>query len=115
MQRRSISCSQPAPTWTLTRTSQRRTAPRSAHEGPSARLEVYIATHCPTCAESRALVRAVAEWFPDVEVSLVDLDAGGTAPERMVAVPTYLLNGKILWLCNPAPDEVFERLSAAVA
>lgn len=74
-----------------------------------------MAAHCPTCAESLALARAVAERFPDVEVSLVDLDTGGTAPEPVVAVPTYLLDGKVLWLGNPTPDELFARLSAAAA
>ena len=32
-----------------------------------------------------------------------------------VAVPTYVMNGRVVWLGNPAPEELFARLQEAVA
>lgn len=34
-------------------------------------------------------------------------------PEAVVAVPTYLLDGVVVSLGNPAPEELFARLDAA--
>jgi len=33
----------------------------------------------------------------------------------VVAVPTYVMDGSVVWLGNPAPEELFARLQEAVA
>ncbi len=78
-------------------------------------LEVYVARHCRGCGEAQRLAREAATRFPTVEVRVVDLDDGTRPPEAVVAVPTYLLDGRVAWLGNPAPEELFARLSEAVA
>jgi len=79
------------------------------------RLEVYVSSHCHTCGEAQRLTREAATRFPSVDVRLVDIDDGGPVPEVIVAVPTYVMNGRVVWLGNPAPEELFARLQEAVA
>ncbi len=79
------------------------------------RLEVYVSSHCAGCGEAVRLAREAATHFPGMDVRLVDLDDGGEIPEVVVAVPTYVMDGRVAWLGNPAPEELFARLHAAVA
>lgn len=79
------------------------------------RLEVYVSSHCRTCDEAQRLAREAATRFPSVDVRLVDLDDGEPVPEVVVAVPTYVMDGRVVWLGNPAPEELFARLQEAVA
>lgn len=83
--------------------------------GRRVRLEVYVASHCSRCGEAQRLAREAAARFPSAEVRVVHLDKGAQTPETVVAVPTYLMDGRVAWLGNPAPEELFARLSKAVA
>lgn len=74
------------------------------------RLVVYVSSHCRTCDQAQRLAREAATRFPSVEVRLVDLDDGEPVPEVVVAVPTYVMDGRVAWLGNPAPEELFARL-----
>ncbi len=78
------------------------------------RLDVYVARHCSGCREARRLAGEVAARFASVDVRVIDLDDGGIAPELVVAVPTYVLDGRVAWLGNPSPEELFSRLREAV-
>jgi len=50
-----------------------------------------------------------------VTVQVVDLDAEQTPlPEFIVAVPTYVFDGRVVWLGNPSSEELFARLGEAV-
>ncbi len=79
------------------------------------RLEVYVSSHCGGCGEAVRLAREAAARFPTMDVRLVDLDDGGAAPDAVVAVPTYVMDGRVVWLGNPAPEELYARLHAAVS
>ena len=49
-------------------------------------------------------------------VRVIDLDrAGAPPPEGVVAVPTYVLDGQVVSLGNPYPEELFARLHEADA
>jgi Thioredoxin domain len=78
-------------------------------------LEVYVSSHCLNCGEARSLAHEAAARFPGVAVRVVDLDVDQTPlPEAIVAVPTYVLNGRVIALGNPYPEELFARLHGAV-
>ncbi|MGH3717124.1 MAG: thioredoxin family protein [Micromonosporaceae bacterium] len=79
------------------------------------RLEVYVSSHCRTCGEAQRLAQEAATRFPSVDVRVIDLDGGGPVPEVVVAIPTYVMDGGVVWLGNPAPEELFARLHEAVA
>lgn len=66
-------------------------------------LEIYVAPSCGGCAiahQRASELRALA--LPNVEIRIVDLgDPGASRPWQVFAVPTYLLDGKVLSLGNP--------------
>ncbi len=95
--------------------SQTTTADRlQRKEAP--RLEVYVSTMCPNCGEAVRLAEEAAARYPDAVVRVIDLDQldGRPPPDPVVAVPTYLLNGRVVSLGNPYPEELFARLHEAI-
>ena len=83
---------------------------------PAPCLEVYVSRHCPNCGEARQLAKEAAALFPGVVVRVIDLDRVATPPpEAVVAVPTYLLDGRVVSLGNPYPEELFALLREADA
>jgi predicted thioredoxin/glutaredoxin len=74
------------------------------------RLDIYIADHCENCQEALRLA-ALARTTPGIEVRVINLDTTTEAiPARIVATPTYLLDGRVVSLGNPHPDELFRLL-----
>ena len=55
------------------------------------RLDIYIDHCCENCDHARQIAEQVRERMPQVEVNLIELT--GEKPERVFAVPTYLLDG----------------------
>ena len=93
-------------------------AARHPSTAPTARavLEVVVAPHCFGCARAQALVAVMAARFPAVEVRVVDLaEPGVTAPPGIVAVPAYVLDGRLLFTGNPTPDALAAALLRATA
>jgi predicted thioredoxin/glutaredoxin len=69
------------------------------------RLEIYIANQCTNCEEA-LLIAERARGIAGLEVAVIDLDTPGqNVPTRIVAVPTYLLNGRVVSLGNPRREE----------
>jgi alkyl hydroperoxide reductase subunit AhpF len=79
------------------------------------RLEVYVSSECPNCGEAVRLAEEAAARYPSVVVRIIDLDEldGKPPPDPVVAVPTYLLNGRVVSLGNPYPEDLFARLHLA--
>jgi hypothetical protein len=60
------------------------------------------------------LAELAAVRYPCVTVQVVDLDEElAPLPEFIVAVPTYVFEGRVIWLGNPSPEELFARLGEA--
>ena len=78
------------------------------------RLEVYVSSECLNCDEAVSLAQEAAARYPNVDVRVINLDPGGSPPpDPVVAVPTYVLNGRVISLGNPYPEELFARLHEA--
>lgn len=77
---------------------------------------MYVSGECLNCGEAVRLAEEAAERYPSVVVRVIDLDEldGSPPPDPVVAVPTYLLNGRVVSLGNPYPEELFARLHEAV-
>mgnify|MGYP002713032385 CR=1 FL=1 len=72
-------------------------------------LQVYISQDCWTCEETIRIVEDVAPQFPEIMVEV--LDTGETPmPDGVFAVPTYVLNGRIISLGNPTRKELNSKL-----
>jgi hypothetical protein len=77
-------------------------------------LEVYVSNACLNCAEAVHLAEEAAVRYPNVVVRVVDLDMDHVPPpDPIVAVPTYVLDGQIVSLGNPYPEELFACLREA--
>lgn len=75
------------------------------------RLMVYVSAECFSCQEAVQLAADVAQQFPQIITEVVDIDDPSAAkPETVFAVPTYILNGNVLGLGNPYPDQLFARI-----
>jgi hypothetical protein len=85
------------------------------------RLEVYVASHCFSCVEARRLAAAAARRYPGLDMRTIDVEAAAHAgtppalPEGVVAVPTYLLDGTVIALGNPDPEQLFARIASPPA
>lgn len=98
-------------------TGEGRRADDRGHEGVSApvHVDIYIAEGCFSCVYSREVAAAIRSNFPEIQVRLIDIgDPKTRIPEAVFATPTYLLDGQVWSLGNPSPQDVQERLSAAL-
>jgi len=74
-------------------------------------LQVVVARDCLGCEEAISIANEAAARFPKFTVEVIDISQDGVkSPKEVFAVPTYLLNGRILYLGNPNRLELFERL-----
>ncbi len=80
-------------------------------------LEVYVGPACLASETARSLAEAMrARARPGLEVRLVDLgEPGAVRPPAVFAVPTYLLDGRVISLGNPDEAWLLERLEASAA
>ena len=74
-------------------------------------LHVYISEDCWSCAEAKRIVAEVKPLFPKVEIELRDV-SDQRRPSQVFATPTYLLNGKTIFLGNPTHEELTQKLKA---
>lgn len=77
-------------------------------------LKVFVETDCWSCDESRRIVEELSPQFPEVIIELVDL-SGTKRPQDVYAVPTYVLDGKIISLGNPYTHELRKKLQDALS
>jgi predicted thioredoxin/glutaredoxin len=74
------------------------------------RLEIYVAHECTNCEEALLIAERV-RGIAGLEVAVIDLDEPGQIVlPGVVAVPTYLLNGRVVSLGNPAREEFLTLL-----
>ena len=80
-------------------------------------LDIYVAPACTGCETARRLAVALrARALPDVEIRLIDLsEPGAVRPPAVFAVPTYLLDGRVLSLGNPDEAWLLDRLAPSPA
>jgi hypothetical protein len=76
-------------------------------------LEVFVLPHCFGCETAHRLAERVrAQALPHLDVRLVDLSAAGAVrPATVFAVPTYLLDGRVLCLGNPEEEWLLAQLA----
>ena len=73
-------------------------------------LDIYVADHCSNCGEALRLA-AVARQIPGAEVRVINLNTTTEpVPSRVVAVPTFVLDGRVVSLGNPYPEELLRLL-----
>ena len=77
-------------------------------------LDIYITNQCANCREA-LLIAEQARRIIGLKVAVIDLEqAGQNVPSRVVAVPTYLLNGQVVSLGNPEREAFFAQLQRQI-
>ncbi|MFQ5855850.1 MAG: thioredoxin family protein [Anaerolineae bacterium] len=77
------------------------------------RLEAYVADGCYGCGEARAIAKEISTRFPELQVDIINLDdPKAERPFSVFAVPTFLLNGELLWLGNPQREDAVQQIAA---
>jgi hypothetical protein len=73
-------------------------------------LDIYITNVCTNCGEA-LLIAERAQSIAGLHVSVVNLNqAGQSIPPHIVAVPTYVLDGKVVSLGNPEREMFLSML-----
>jgi hypothetical protein len=76
------------------------------------KLDVYITEECWACAEARRIVADLSPQFPEVGIELRDL-SDERKPSSVFATPTYILDGRMIFLGNPTRHELSQKLNIA--
>jgi alkyl hydroperoxide reductase subunit AhpF len=74
-------------------------------------LDIYIDQTCTGCVHAQNLAEVVRQTLPQLEVRIFDLEhPNSKKPSSVFAVPTYMLNGKILALGNPDINDLVAKI-----
>ena len=67
-------------------------------------LEVFVTADCAGSAAARRIAADLARAAPDLAVQVIDVHAeSARVPAAVVAVPTYVVDGRLIHLGNPSP------------
>ncbi|RME74242.1 MAG: hypothetical protein D6784_10360 [Chloroflexi bacterium] len=78
-------------------------------------LQVFVADHCYSCRESRQIAQQIEQAFPDVAVEVIDVDqTPDRVPDSVFAVPTFVLDNRVVSLGNPSFADISTRLRDAL-
>lgn len=75
------------------------------------KLDVYISPDCWSCQETPRIVADVSALLPDILIKIIDVESMAEPPEAVFAVPTYLVNGRVVSLGNPTPEELLQKIA----
>jgi predicted thioredoxin/glutaredoxin len=75
-------------------------------------LDIYVASHCTNCGEA-LLIAERARTIVGLQVAVINLDRPAQRiPPLIVAVPTYVFDGKVVSLGNPEREQFLSLLRA---
>ena len=75
------------------------------------KLEIYVADECLACEETRRIVTEITPLYPNVDIELLDL-TDERKPDSVFATPTYVLDGRTIFLGNPTQEQLEQKLIA---
>jgi len=86
------------------------------HETPAI-LDIYVGPNCFGCDTAHTIAKEMQSIeLPGVRIRVIDLgDLANVRPASVFAVPTYLLNGRVLSLGNPEVEWLRDQLANARA
>lgn len=79
------------------------------------KLQVFVKSGCEVCSRARQLAKHADEQFPNLQVDIVDMNE--TPPDRddVFAVPTFVLEDRVLSLGNPQESELHEEVASLLS
>lgn len=80
------------------------------------RLELFVAADCPSCTHAQAVARRAAARFPELDVTVTDLDQPDvTVPDAVFAVPTFCLDDRVISLGTPEWGTLYTKIKSHLA
>ena len=76
------------------------------------RLQVFVKHGCETCERARSIAHQVDVDFPNLLVEVVELNGRLPARDDVFAVPTFVLEDRVLSLGNPQESELHSEIAA---
>ena len=76
-------------------------------------LTVFVSDHCFNCKESLQVAEEIRQKYPDIIVNVFNVDHARPNVD-IFAVPTYALNGRVVFLGNPTDDQIASVLDRRV-
>jgi predicted thioredoxin/glutaredoxin len=78
------------------------------------KLDIYVSSGCLSCRRAREIASSLQGTYPGVRVEVVEAESApaGSLPESVVALPAYILDGRLVSLGNPNPVTLREQLAA---
>ena len=67
----------------------------------AAQLQVFVEAGCSACERAKRLTREVAGDYPQLAVSVMNIGDARARHAEVFAVPTFVLDGRVLSLGNP--------------
>ena len=79
-------------------------------------LEIYVEAGCLSCGRALELAEEVTRLYPRLMVEVVDISqTERVLPDSVFAVPTYILDGRVVSLGNPSQVELSALIELALA
>ena len=72
-------------------------------------LTVFVSDHCFNCKESLSIADQIRKRHPHVRVTVFNVDHAKPHVD-IFAVPTYALDGAIVFLGNPTEQQIHDLL-----
>ncbi len=73
-------------------------------------FDVNLDDQCPSCDAAEAVAAEVQEWFPMVRVTIHRLEPGQPTPDTVIAVPAFLLEGRLIQFGTPSRTQISRAL-----
>jgi len=75
-------------------------------------LTIYTATHCPVNNRTCKLVDQLHRQYPNIPMQVINLDDPNVEwPSFVIGTPTYVWNGRVIFLGNPSETDLITQLS----
>ena len=76
------------------------------------KLQVFVKTGCDICSRASRLAQQADEEFPNLVVDIIDMNEAQLDRDDVFAVPTFVLEGRVLSLGNPPESELHNEVAA---
>ena len=78
-------------------------------------LDIYVDDGCLSCERAEGLAQEVQQWFGNLQVAIHRLQGGGSLPNGVVAVPAYVLDGRVIQYGTPERRQIGQALIDAIS
>ena len=79
------------------------------------KLQVFVKPDCEACSRARQLATQADEQFPNLQVDIVDMNEEPPERDDVFAVPTFVLEDRVLSLGNPQESDLHDEVASLLS